>query len=50
MHCIQGSDAHRLTRDPRDPKSLGVEDRVTEDGIHGEWTRLVGLDEQSDGE
>lgn len=30
MHCIQGSDAHRLTRDPRDPKSLGVGDRVTE--------------------
>jgi len=30
MHCIQGSDAHRLVRDPRDPKHLGVGDRVTE--------------------
>ena len=30
MHCIQGSDAHRLTRDPRDAKHLGVGDRVTE--------------------
>jgi hypothetical protein len=30
MHCIQGSDAHRLTRDPKDPKHLGVGDRVTE--------------------
>jgi PHP family Zn ribbon phosphoesterase len=36
MHCIQGSDAHRLTRDPKDPAPrsggghLGVGDRVTE--------------------
>ncbi|MDY7075507.1 MAG: putative DNA binding domain-containing protein [Chloroflexota bacterium] len=30
MHCIQASDAHRLTRDPRDAKHLGVGDRVTE--------------------
>lgn len=30
MHCIQGSDAHRLTRDPRDSKHLGVGERVTE--------------------
>lgn len=30
MHCIQGSDAHRLTRDPKDKKLLGVGDRVTE--------------------
>lgn len=30
MRCIQGSDAHRLTRDPRDKKSLGLGDRVTE--------------------
>ena len=30
MRCIQGSDAHRLTRDPRDPRHLGVGDRVTE--------------------
>ena len=30
MHCIQGSDAHRLARDPRDVKHLGVGDRVTE--------------------
>ncbi|NLE44191.1 MAG: PHP domain-containing protein [Chloroflexi bacterium] len=30
MHCIQGSDAHRLTRDPKDDKALGVGERVTE--------------------
>ncbi len=30
MHCIQGSDAHRLRRDPASLKNLGVGDRVTE--------------------
>ena len=30
MRCIQGSDAHRVTADPRNKKSLGVGDRVTE--------------------
>ncbi|MGD2078753.1 MAG: putative DNA binding domain-containing protein [Chloroflexota bacterium] len=30
MRCIQGSDAHRLMRDPVSPKNLGVGDRVTE--------------------
>ena len=30
MHCIQGSDAHRITRDPNDAKHLGVGDRATE--------------------
>ncbi len=30
MHCIQGSDAHRLDRDPVDKNRLGVADRVTE--------------------
>ena len=30
MHCIQGSDAHRLNRDPNDKNRLGVGDRVTE--------------------
>ncbi|HET7089321.1 MAG TPA: transcriptional regulator, partial [Anaerolineae bacterium] len=30
MHCIQGSDAHRLTSDPKNPKNLGVGERVTE--------------------
>ncbi len=31
MHCIQGSDAHRLTRDPLRPeKNLGIGDRCTE--------------------
>jgi PHP family Zn ribbon phosphoesterase len=30
MHCIQGSDAHRVNRDPRDKNALGVGDRVTE--------------------
>jgi Schlafen, AlbA_2 len=30
MHCIQGSDSHRLVRDPKNPKNLGVGERVTE--------------------
>ena len=30
MRCIQGSDAHRLVRDPLNPKNLGIGDRVTE--------------------
>jgi hypothetical protein len=30
MHCIQGSDAHRLNKDPNDKSRLGVGDRVTE--------------------
>jgi len=30
MHCIQGSDAHRLDRDPKDKHALGIGDRVTE--------------------
>lgn len=30
MHCIQGSDAHRVTRDSANPKNLGIGDRVTE--------------------
>ena len=30
MHCIQGSDAHRLLRDKEYPKNLGVGDRTTE--------------------
>lgn len=30
MHCIQGSDAHHVTRDPRDRRRLGWADRVTE--------------------
>ncbi|NLS76070.1 MAG: transcriptional regulator [Chloroflexi bacterium] len=30
MHCIQGSDSHRLNPDPRDKTQLGVGDRVTE--------------------
>lgn len=30
MRCIQGSDAHRLVRDPANPKVLGVGDRITE--------------------
>jgi hypothetical protein len=30
MHCIQGSDAHRLNRDPQDKNRLGLGDRVTE--------------------
>ena len=30
MHCIQGSDAHRLTADPQRRKNLGVGDRATE--------------------
>jgi PHP family Zn ribbon phosphoesterase len=30
MRCIQGSDAHRLMRDPSNSKRLGIGDRVTE--------------------
>lgn len=30
MRCIQGSDAHRLTRDPNNARNLGVGDRATE--------------------
>jgi hypothetical protein len=30
MHCIQGSDAHRLTGDPKNPKRLGLGERATE--------------------
>jgi Putative DNA-binding domain len=30
MRCIQGSDAHRVTKDTRNEKNLGVGDRVTE--------------------
>ncbi len=30
MHCIQGSDAHRLDRDPRRDTNLGIGDRATE--------------------
>ncbi len=30
MHCIQGSDAHRLNQDPNNKNRLGVGDRVTE--------------------
>lgn len=30
MRCVQGSDAHRLERDPRNNKNLGVGERVTE--------------------
>jgi hypothetical protein len=30
MHCIQGSDAHRLLADPKNKKNLGVGDRATE--------------------
>lgn len=30
MHCIQGSDAHRLKSDPRRKKNLGVGDRATD--------------------
>lgn len=30
MHCIQGSDSHRLRMDPENKKNLGVGDRATE--------------------
>jgi hypothetical protein len=30
MRCIQGSDAHRLDRDTRNPKNLGIGERITE--------------------
>jgi hypothetical protein len=30
MHCVQGSDSHRLTTDPQRKKNPGIGDRVTE--------------------
>lgn len=30
MHCIQGSDAHRLLTDPKNKKNLGIGDRTTQ--------------------
>lgn len=30
MHCIQGSDSHRLLADPKNKKNLGIGDRATE--------------------
>lgn len=30
MHCLQGSDAHRLNADPKNPKRLGIGERATE--------------------
>ena len=30
MHCIQGSDAHRIRTDPQNKKNLGVGDRATQ--------------------
>ncbi|MFZ1754363.1 MAG: RNA-binding domain-containing protein [Caldilineaceae bacterium] len=30
MHCLQGSDAHRLISDPKNPKRLGIGERATE--------------------
>ena len=30
MHCIQGTDAHRLKTDPKHPERLGIGDRLTE--------------------
>jgi hypothetical protein len=30
MHCIQGSDSHRLTKDPARRKNMGIGDRATD--------------------
>jgi hypothetical protein len=30
MHCITGSDAHRLSRDPQNSKNLGIGERATD--------------------
>mgnify|MGYP000999492225 CR=1 FL=1 len=30
MHCIQGSDAHRINGDPKNVKRLGIGERATE--------------------
>ncbi|MCB9155025.1 MAG: putative DNA binding domain-containing protein [Caldilineae bacterium] len=35
MHCIQGSDAHRINRDLNDKNRLGIGDRVTEIQLTG---------------
>jgi hypothetical protein len=44
MRCIQGSDAHRLMRDPDNPKHLGIGNRITEvllDDVSFESLKLV---------
>ncbi|UCG24953.1 MAG: transcriptional regulator, partial [Chloroflexota bacterium] len=41
MRCIQGSDAHRLMRDPLSQKNMGVGDRVTE--VHLEQVSFTAL-------
>ncbi|MDM8518962.1 putative DNA binding domain-containing protein [Anaerolineales bacterium HSG6] len=33
MHCIQGSDAHRVNQDPHEKNRLGVGGRITEVGL-----------------
>lgn len=30
MHCLQGSDAHRILTDPKNPKRLGIGERATD--------------------
>lgn len=34
MHCVQGSDCHRLNTDPSRKKNLGIGDRVTDVFLH----------------
>ena len=43
MHCIQGSDAHRLTKDPKDANHLGIGDRVTEVLLDGDSVSFEAL-------
>jgi hypothetical protein len=49
MHCIQGSDAHRLRTDPKNKKNLGVGDRATQVLLSDEsFTSLKNLFESND--
>ncbi len=49
MHCIQGSDAHRLRLDPRNKKNLGVGDRATRVRLNElSFNALKGLFETND--
>lgn len=41
MHCIQGSDAHRLMRDPERETNLGIGDRPTEIQIESPSFQLL---------
>jgi hypothetical protein len=49
MHCIQGSDAHRLRTDPNNKKNLGIGDRATQVSLEEvSFAALKGLFDSND--